>query len=253
METAAIITMYIFIFLFGIIIGSFLNVCIFRIPKKESIVPSSHCMSCGARLRWYDLIPVFSYVFLRGKCRRCGSKISIQYPIIEASNGLLYLLTFFINGFNLYSIILCLMASALLVIAVIDERTFEIPASLNIFLLVLGVLSTALDWRHFISHLVGFVCVSLVLLILYLASSGRAIGGGDIKLMAVAGLIIGWKDIVLAFLLGCILGAVIHLIRMKVSKKEHVLAMGPYLAAGVYVCALFGEKFISWYLSLILA
>ena len=101
-----LILMTIFIFLFGIVIGSFLNVCIYRIPKGEDIVKtSSHCMSCGYQLRWYDLIPLFSYIFLRGKCRKCGVKLSMQYPIVEALNGILYVLIFYVTDFTVDSFI----------------------------------------------------------------------------------------------------------------------------------------------------
>lgn len=245
-------TTHIVIFLFGIVIGSFLNVCIYRIPKKESIVfPNSHCMSCGHPLRWYDLFPLFSYILLRGRCRYCGVRISCQYPLVELANGILYVIVFMANGLTPDSILLCLMTSALLVISVIDERTFEIPVSCNIFLAVLGIISCFLDPEHLVSHLIGFVCVSVVLYVLFLATAGRAIGGGDIKLMAAAGLLIGWQKITLAFFLACILGSVIHSIRMKVGKGERQLAMGPYLAAAIFICALWGDGMIGWYLGMI--
>lgn len=241
------IILYIIIFLYGIVIGSFLNVCIYRIPKKESIVPHSHCMSCNAMLHWYDLFPVFSYIILRGRCRNCGAKISIQYPLVEALNGVLYVLVFMANGINAESILYCLLTSALIVISVIDERTFEIPVVLNYFIALLGVVMCMFDRENLVSHLIGLVCVSLCLYLLYVLSGGRAIGGGDIKLMAAAGLLLGWKLIILAFLLGCVLGAGIHLIRMKISKKERMLALGPYLSAGIFFAALWGSRVIDWY------
>ena len=143
------------------------------------------------------------------------------------------------------------MASALLTLSVIDWRTFEIPFGINVFLGVLGVVAVFLEKEEWRSHLIGAVCVSGVLFVLYLLSKGRAIGGGDIKLMAACGLLLGWQKILLAFLLGCILGSVLHLLRMKVSGEGHVLAMGPYLAAGIFLAALFGERWIDWYLSLL--
>lgn len=248
MSVQMLILLYIIIFLFGIVIGSFLNVCIYRIPKSESIVPRSHCMSCNAMLHWYDLFPVFSYIILRGRCRNCGAKISIQYPLVEALNGVLYVLVFMANGINVYSILYCMMASVLIVISVIDERTFEIPPVLNLFLGILGVVMCVLDREQLVGHLIGMVCVSLFLYLLFFLSNGRAIGGGDVKLMAAAGLILGWKLVILAFLLGCILGAVIHLIRMRISNAEHMLALGPYLSIGIFLAALWGNPFIDWYL-----
>ena len=243
---------YVTIFLFGIVVGSFLNVCICRLPEGESIVKvPSHCMSCGAQLRWFDLVPLFSWLFLRGKCRRCKAAISVQYPIVEALNGALWVFVFIVNGMNGMSIVYCLMTSALLALSVIDWRTFEIPFGMNVFLGILGVVAVILNRKEWLSHIIGAVCVSGFLLILYLLSQGKAIGGGDIKLMASCGLILGWQRIILAFLLGCICGSVIHLLRMKLSGEGRVLAMGPYLAAGIFLAALFGQQWIGWYLSLL--
>ena len=239
---------YSIIFLYGIVIGSFLNVCIYRIPLGESIAKErSHCMTCGYQLRWFDLIPLFSWLALRGKCRKCKTPISPQYPIIEAVNGVLYVLIFAVNGLNLVTILYCLMASALLALSVIDFRTYEIPFGFNVFIGVLGVIRVLGNLENWPEFIVGFFAVSVLLEIILLVSGGRAIGGGDVKLMAAAGLLLGWKLIVLAFFIGCILGSVIHIIRMKVSHAEHVLAMGPYLSAGILISALWGTQFINWY------
>lgn len=243
---------YIIIFIFGITIGSFLNVCIYRLPMHESIITApSHCMSCGRKLKWYDLIPVFSWLVLGGRCRNCKSKISAQYPIIEALNGILYVLICGVNGLTGVSLVYCLMASALLTLSLIDWRTYEIPLGINAFLFILGILATWLDRGNLPSHLIGLICVSGFLEILFLASGGRAIGGGDVKLMAACGLILGWRLIILAFLLGCILGSVIHLIRIRVSGAGHMLAMGPYLSAGIFLSALWGHAWIGWYLGIL--
>ncbi|MDE7430285.1 MAG: prepilin peptidase [Lachnospiraceae bacterium] len=240
--------LYSIIFLFGIVIGSFLNVCIFRIPNKEDIVKTgSHCMSCGYRLKWYDMIPVASYLALRGKCRKCGAKLSVQYPLIEAANGILYVCIVWTGGLSIESLLYCLMASALIVLSVIDFRTYEIPFGINLFILALGLIRVVTDLQHILNYLIGLLAVSIVLAVLYYASGGRAIGGGDVKLMAACGLLLGWKLIILAFLLGCVLGAVIHVIRMKVSGEGRVLAMGPYLSLGVLISALWGEQMLNWY------
>lgn len=242
---------YLMIFLFGIVIGSFLNVCILRIPLKESIAKErSHCMSCGYQLKWYDLIPLFSYIFLHGKCRKCKAHISAQYPIVEGVNGILYVLVFFINGWSIDSAIYCLFASALLVLSVIDFRTYEIPFGINVFILALGLIHLMLHLGDWMQYLIGLVCVSLFLWVLILLTKGRAMGGGDAKLMAAAGLLLGWKNIVLAFFLGCIIGSVIHVFRMKISGESHVLAMGPYLSAGCFLAMLWGEQFLNWYFGL---
>ena len=204
-------------------------------------------MTCGYQLRWFDLVPLFSWLALRGKCRKCKTPISPQYPIIEAVNGVLYVLIFAVNGMNLVSILYCLMASALLALSVIDFRTYEIPFGFNVFIGVLGLIRIFTDLDNWSEYVIGFFAVSVLLEIILVASKGRAIGGGDVKLMAAAGLLVGWKLIILAFFIGCILGSVIHIIRMKVSHAEHVLAMGPYLSAGVLISALWGTQFINWY------
>ncbi len=244
-------------FLFGIVIGSFLNVCMIRIPNKESIVKvPSHCMSCGYHLKWYDLIPLFSWLFLRGRCRKCGEKISPQYPIIEAINGVMYVLIFVRFGVDstfdfVSSIIFCLIFSALLVLTVIDWNTYEIPLGINIFIGVLGIVYTVIDYNNWLEHVIGLVAVSIPLLLILLISNGRAIGGGDVKLMAAAGLLLGWKCIILAFVVACVLGSIIHIIRMKVSGEGKVLAMGPYLSLGIMIAVFFGEYIIKMYMQLL--
>lgn len=241
---------YLIIFIYGILIGSFLNVCIYRIPRKENIITTkSHCMSCGYVLKWYDLFPVFSYLFLGGKCRRCGTKLSLQYPTMELINGLCYVLIFYIHGFTLESVLFALGTSALLVLSVIDFRTYEIPVGINIFILILGLLRVALDYRHMIDYILGFVSISGFLLLLFLVTKGRGIGGGDIKLMAAVGLLLGLKLTILAFILGCVLGSVLHLLRMKIKGADSLLAFGPYLSLGIFISIVFGNQMITWYLN----
>jgi leader peptidase (prepilin peptidase)/N-methyltransferase len=244
--------LYLIIFLYGIIIGSFLNVCIYRIPKQESIVVvRSHCMSCGYQLKWYDLVPLFSWIFLGGKCRKCGEKISVQYPLIEALNGGLYILIFAVCGWSIETLLYCLLASALIVLSVIDFRTYEIPVGINYFILALGLVRVITDYANWLDYGIGLLCVSMFLYLLILFSKGRAMGGGDMKLMAACGLLLGWKLIILAFVLGCIIGSIVHLTRMRVTHADHVLALGPYLAVGVMIAALWGEQMLQWYFALI--
>ncbi len=290
---------YVVIFLFGIVFGSFLNVCIVRIPEGESIVfIRSHCMNCGEELAWYDLIPLFSYIFLGGKCRYCKDRISLQYPIVELLNGLMWCYTFYVIGWRWEATFTCAVISALIVIAVIDFRTYEIPFGAVLFIFTIGVMhlmyvivsadpwieagissgviegtafeemlrSIGLNAGGAISqvglhagvaggpwyeYVIGLFAVSVPLFIIYLVSRGRGIGGGDVKLMAAAGLFLGWKYAILALMLGCLFGSVIHIARMKISGEGSVLAMGPYLAAGI-ICALwFGQPIIEWYMGLL--
>ena len=242
---------YIFIFLLGITVGSFLNVCILRIPAHESIVTGpSHCMTCGKRLKWWELIPLFSWLALRGRCSGCSSPISPQYPLIEAANGVLWVLVYHRFGFTPDTVLACLLVSVLLVASVIDARTREIPPGTTIFVAVLGLLRTLLHPADWLSHLLGLAVVGGVLLLLFFLSGGAAIGGGDVKLMAGTGLFLGLRLNLTAFLLGCVLGSVIHLWRMKFRGAGRDLAMGPYLSAGVAIALLWGDGLWRWYTGL---
>lgn len=237
--------------LYGVVIGSFVNVVILRLPIHESItLKRSHCMSCGHTLAWYELFPLFSYIFLGGKCRHCKAHISAQYPIVEAANGILYVLLFLVKGITAETFLYCLCASALLALSVIDWRTQEIPFGFNVFIFILGLIRLITDWGNFGQYIIGLFAVSGFLLLLWLITRGKGIGDGDIKLMAATGLLLGWQLNIVAFLIGCVLGSVIHLIRMAVRKAGRVLAFGPYLSAGVYMAMIWGEQLVSWYLGI---
>ena len=231
--------------IFGLVAGSFSNVCICSLPKKEDFTHRrSHCMSCGTTLKWYDLIPVASYIFLRGKCRYCGNKISVQYPAIELLTCIAYTVIFKVKGPSLLSVLYCLFASALIILSVIDIRTREIPFGINVFIGIVGIAVTAADYTNWYRHITGAFCVSIPLFIVYLATHGIGMGGGDIKLSVAAGLVLGWKATLTGFFLACILGTVLHLIIMKVKKADHSLAFGPYLAMGFYIALLYGEQLL---------
>jgi len=245
------VIVYPLVFIYGILIGSFLNVCIYRIPKHESIVTTpSHCMSCGYGLKWYDLVPVFSWLCLGGKCRKCKAPISVQYPIVEALNGMMWLLIIFLRGLSIEGILYCLLASALIVLSVIDFRTYEIPFGINVFICILGVVRLCTDLKNWSLYVIGFFLVSVIFQIALWVTKGRGMGGGDVKLMAAAGLLLGGPKIFFAMLVGCLLAVIIHPIRMKVSGEDHGLAFGPYLAVGIMVSALAGDPIINWYLSM---
>ncbi|MEG0805824.1 MAG: prepilin peptidase [Lachnospiraceae bacterium] len=247
------IPIYCVIFLYGIVIGSFLNVCMVRLPLGESVVTTrSHCMQCGHLLKWYELIPIVSYVMLLGRCKVCKEKISPRYPIIEGVNGGIYVGIFLVNGMNLSSVLYCLLFSILLVASVIDFTSYEIPNGCSILILILGLIHVGLDFSNWGYYLVGFFSVSFVLELILLISKGRAMGGGDVKLMAACGLLLGWDKIVLGFLFACVLGAGLHLIRMKFFHAGKRLAMGPYLSIGVMCAALWGRQIMDWYFGLLI-
>ncbi|MEG2350507.1 MAG: A24 family peptidase [Hungatella sp.] len=214
------VLLYCLIIFCGAVIGSFLNVCIDRILRHENIA-------------------------MTRSFRR--TSISIRYPMIGAVNALLYVFVFAVHGWGWRSVIYGLMSSALLVLSIIDIRTYEIPLEINRFLMLLGAAACLLDRGNRADHVIGFFSVSSVLYLLYLVSGGRAIGGGDVKLMAACGLLLGWRCSILTLILGCMLGSVIHIARMVISHADHVLAMGPYLSAAMFFSALWGEQMIHAY------
>ena len=251
-ETMLYVLIYAYIFILGVCIGSFTNVLIYRIPLGENIATeSSHCMTCGNKIKWYDLIPLVSYLILRGRCRHCKTKLSAQYPLVELISGIGYVLIFLTNGLNLSSIIFCLSFSCLVAISVIDWRTYEIY---NCLIYAIGILAiikliceAMADYHNVANYVIGFFVVSTLLLIIHFLTKGKGMGLGDVYLMAVGGLLLGWKNIILALIVGAIIGSVIHYILMLVLKKDHMLAFGPYLSVGIFISMLFGDGVIAWY------
>lgn len=239
--------------IYGIVIGSFLNVCILRIPMKESITfDRSHCPKCQYQLKWYDLVPVISYIALGGKCRQCKSKISIQYPLIELLNGAAYLGIYLLKGLQWDTVIMCLTFSTMLVIFMIDLRHKIIPNGLVICTLVIGI-ARVIIYGDVLNHVIGFFAVSLFLILLAFITR-KPMGLGDIKLMAAAGLLLGWKEIILALMIGAIVGSIIGLalIVLKVIDRKAMIPFGPFLTTGIMVAMVFGEPIIQLYLDKII-
>jgi len=257
------------VFLFGIAIGSFLNVVIIRLPLGESIVgvgrtkeekeKASHCMTCGAKIRPIDLIPVFSWLMLRGKCHSCGAKISPRYPIVEALNGLLYVLTFWVLDINVKSIITCLLMSLLIVVAFMDWDTMEISEAVLaiIFLLAvpLAIFTDDVPLKH---RIIGALIVSVPFFIIGEVSRPiirkkfgedfRAIELGDTLLMLAAGAVLGTQAIIVSTFIG-IFAAAIGGAVIKAVTKDSKFAFGPYLAIGIAVGSLWGDKIADWYIN----
>lgn len=152
-------------------------------------------------------------------------------------------------GFDVTFLLYALASSALLGLSVVDLAVYEIPPQFNWFILAVGAVATALDHKNWLNHLIGMFLVSGIFYLIALATKGRGMGGGDIKLMAAAGLLLGWQKILLVMVLGCILGAVIHSIVMAVSKKEHMLAFGPYLSAAALLVMCYGDTILQWYIA----
>ncbi|MCL1881910.1 MAG: prepilin peptidase [Oscillospiraceae bacterium] len=257
----------IILLIYGSIIGSFLNVVIYRTPQKEQVVKGrSHCMSCEHTLAWYDLFPIFSWVFLGGKCRYCKVKISGRYAFVELLCGISYIIAFLVLGFTLSLLFAVVLFPVLICLAFLDLDTGEIEywcpltiAGLGLVALVLSLAGTLESSWH--SHLLGAVVVSVPFAIL--AFFG-AMGGADVQLMAAAGLLLGWNIVPAAFtgiFLGAIVGIIIKL-RSSADSNERipdddapalkgtVLRFGPCLAIGIAVGFLYGDQLINWYFSL---
>lgn len=237
--------------LLGICFGSFTNVLIFRLPRNEEFVKTpSHCLSCGHRLSWYENIPILSFLVQKGRCRSCGVRLSLQYPLVEALTGLMWLLTGLLLWGNWIPMgLYCLLFPLLEAVTVIDWRTFEIPNGLSAAIAVLGLVRLLTDLGRWPLYLIGALSVSLLFLLLWFLTGGKGLGLGDVKLMAAAGLLLGWPKTILSMLIGSVAGVIIHLIRMR-HGAGNKLAFGPYLSAGIWVSALLGDAIIGAYLGL---
>ena len=237
--------------LLGICFGSFTNVLIFRLPRNEEFVKTpSHCLSCGHRLSWYENIPILSFLMQKGRCRSCGVRLSLQYPLVEALTGLMWLLTGLLLWGNWIPMgLYCLLFPLLETVTVIDWRTFEIPNGLSAAIAVLGLVRLLTDLGRWPLYLIGALSVSLLFLLLWFLTGGKGLGLGDVKLMAAAGLLLGWPKTILSMLIGSVAGVIIHLIRMR-HGSGNKLAFGPYLSAGIWVSALLGDAIIGAYLGL---
>ena len=255
------------VFIFGTLIGSFLNVLIYRLPiGLDFVKTNSMCTSCKHRLHWYDLFPLFSWLFLGGKCRYCKAKISAQYPIVEALNAILYVLIYLflcggngIDGLNLKLVGYMVVASCLVVTAWIDFKHQIIPDSMwisifvgGIFIVIDAVINGEFSKEYIISKLIGLFTISGLFLIVGLLSGGRAMGGGDVKLMAAAGFVLGWKAVIVSLFLGAFSGVLFSIGRKIILKKEMrgVIPFGPFLAIGIMLAAFVGEKIFNMYLDM---
>lgn len=248
---------YIYCLIVGICMGSFFNVCIYRIPGGESIVsPPSHCYNCNTKLRSIDLVPVFSYLFLGGKCRYCGTKISFRYPAIELLTGVLYLLVFSVYGFSMQSLYYIFLASLLVIISFIDLDHFIIPDKLLIIGAVFGLVFNLLGYGiPFLDGIYGaLVSVGLLLFILLLEFiiKKESMGGGDIKLLGMIGIFLGLKYTILTIILAIYIGAIygiLVIIYSKIRKIKYnaMIPFGPFISFGAIMSLLYGSNIIDFY------
>jgi len=242
-----------FAFLLGAVIGSFLNVCIYRIPAGESIVsPPSRCPGCGSPIKFYDNVPILSYIILLGRCRRCGKRISLRYPMIEMLTGLISSLLMLYYGPTISYLIYLLLSSSLIVITFIDLDHRIIPA------IPIGfACSFILPQIYWLDSLIGILAGGGSLLLVAMAyealTGHEGMGGGDIKLLAMLGAFLGWKGVLFTIMASSLTGTVVGGLFMLLSGKgrKFQVPFGPFLAAGAMLYILWGDELIYAYLRLI--
>ena len=264
------------IFVFGLIIGSFLNVCILRIPIAESVVlPPSHCPSCGTPIKPYDNIPVVSWLVLAGRCRKCKARISAMYPMVELGTGLLFLACYLVFGINAEALKWAIFAALLIVLTITDLRERILPDKVNFAGLGLGLLLSLFTrpvdgtslWLannlfaypppeaalSFTDALIGAGVASGLLWLVaegYFRARGReGMGLGDVKMMAMAGAFLGLQRALLTILLGSLLGSIIGIAVIAIGRKgrDFELPFGTFLGAGAMLVVFFGSPALDWY------
>lgn len=256
---------FVFVFVIGLTVGSFANVCIFRIPRKISIIkPRSRCPSCQTPIKALDNIPIISFVILGGKCRHCGAKISWRYPLVELANGLLYILAFheILHGrVNWGLFVISLYLSTLFLIIFFIDLDFKIiPDSLTISGIIIGLAVSFLPFIHlrWFDSLVGFFVGGALFLIIAEAGDRifkkESMGGGDIKLAAMMGAFLGWKNILLVLVIASFLGVVFGVVLILLAKDKisaRTIPFGPYLVTAGLIAFYWGEQIICRYLEFV--
>ena len=249
---------YVVSVIFGGLIGSFLNVCIARLPKEESIVfPGSHCPRCGHPIRSYDNVPIISYFLLKGKCRDCQASISIQYPLVEGITVLGSLLLFLRFGPSVGYFVYFAFVSALIVITVIDLYHQIIPDVVSLPGIGVGLLASLLlpgitFWNSLAGVLLGGGSLFVVATLYQWLFKREGMGGGDVKLLAMIGAFLGWKAVILTILLSSLIGSIAGIAIMLLKGKDfkYAIPFGPFLAAGAVISLAYGGNIINWYLNL---
>lgn len=245
----------------GLAVGSFLNVVIYRVPNGMNLAkPDSHCTSCGYSLRWYDNIPVLSYMLLKGKCRSCGAHISLRYTLVELANMLLWLLSalIFWRTAPIYAVAAALACSVLICIFFIDLEHMLIFNRFTLLVALLGVVAVFFDpFTKPLDHLFGALGGAAVFLLVYagaiLVLKREGLGWGDVKLVAAAGLLLGWQKLILAILIASVVGSIVLLALRKCRRDEEdrEYPFAPFLTLGFTVAMLVGSPIITWYLTLL--
>ncbi|UOF02936.1 prepilin peptidase [Bdellovibrio reynosensis] len=249
-----------FFFILGAIFGSFANVIIYRLPKDESVVkPRSYCYSCKTPIKWYDNIPILSWFILKGRCRKCKAKYSFRYPLVELIMASLFALSFYYLGFSWSLPEYLIFIFGLVVCTFIDLDHMILPDEFTLSGIVIGLVGAALNpHREFMDAFWGVLMGGGFLwgmaYIYYLLTKNEGMGGGDIKLLAWIGALLGWKAIPFVIMTSAIVGSVVGLFmaRKQNAGLKTVIPFGPYLALGAVIYLFGGETIALWYLNLFL-
>lgn len=264
MDTYFTVVAYIMASVVGLCVGSFLNVVIYRLPNKMSLAfPPSHCTSCDYTLKWYDNIPVLSYIMLGGKCRGCKSRISPRYMLVEIFNALLWVLSVLMFWeievkAIIYTCMAVVVSSVLICIFFIDLEHMIIYNRFTFTVAVCGLVAAGLNTTRWYDHLIGAAAGAIVFLAIYFGSiliiKREGLGFGDVKLAAAAGLLLGWQKFLLAMLIASVVGSIVLLVLRAVRKDEQgrEYPFAPFIVAGMLFALFFGDPVINWYLGLIL-
>ncbi len=240
----------------GLAVGSFLNVCIYRLPRQESLAwPASHCTACGRPLQWYENIPVISYLALRGRCRTCGERISVVYPLIEIAASVIAVGWYEQFGLSALFAARLLFAFAMLVLFVIDLRHHILPNVITVPGIVVGVAFSFFGPPGWVASILGLLLGGGALWLLaeawFRLRHEEAMGFGDVKMLAMIGAFLGWKSMILTLVLGSFLGSVIGigLMAAGAASRKSQLPFGTFLALAALVACLFGDQIVNWYAS----
>lgn len=242
-----------FIFIFGAAIGSFLNVCIYRIPRGESVVyPPSHCTNCSAKIKWFDLMPIISYIVLGGKCRHCGEKISVRYPVIESAAALLYLMLYAKLGIGLEFVKYAIFISVLIVVGMIDFDTTDVYFKTTAAGIIFALIFIALYWYmgfEIKNFILGGILGGIFFISIIIATRG-GMGWGDMEICLFCGLFLGFKFTLVMMLLAFVLGSaagVILILSGKKSRKDYI-PFGPFISMASIITIFWGVDILNFYI-----
>jgi leader peptidase (prepilin peptidase)/N-methyltransferase len=242
--------------LLGLAVGSFLNVCIHRLPRQQSLThPRSRCPGCGYQLRWYDNIPVVSYALLLGKCRKCRARISVRYPLVELATMALFVLHGLVLGWTPLLVPRLVFACLLVVLFAIDLEHHLLPNAITLPGIVLGVIASSVLPPGIIAALLGILLGGGVLWAIgeayYRFAGQEGMGGGDVKMLAMIGAFLGWKLVIVTLVLSSVMGSMVGLavIVVKRGGLKYALPYGTFLSLAALGASLFGERIVNWYVS----